>query len=240
MIPIYYMQHPFFEQYKIQSEKEWPWSDRNEQTRIAFWTQTKRTFKLASFNLFILLPIMSYGKIMILSKLGFKGLSFETDDESWPSPLKTLMDSIILTLIHDFGFYATHRISHEYRFLYKYHKVHHEYKMNNALAAQHLHPVDFIFTIAGPALLALAMHKCHSMTQFQWSLWTLFSNLDDHVGYSFPWSPIRWFPCSTFTDEHEFHHLKNTGCFGSKIDIFNRLLGGHEHYHKWVARRKQD
>ena len=31
---------------------------------------------------------------------------------------------------------------------------------------------------------------------------------------SIPRSACRWFPFSASTDEHEFHHSKNLGCFG--------------------------
>jgi sterol desaturase/sphingolipid hydroxylase (fatty acid hydroxylase superfamily) len=229
MFPIYYIQHPFFEQFKIQ-DKPWPWLNKNEKVRKAFWNLAKRSLKLATVNLFILAPILSLLKIQTLALLGFKGPSFATDDKSWPSFQKSFFDVIFLTMIHEFGFYVSHRLMHSYTFLYKFHKVHHEYKENIALAAQHNHSIDFVLSIALPALLALSIVKCHSVTQFQWTLWTMYANLDDHVGYSFPWSPVRWFPLAALTDEHEFHHAKNLGCFGSKLSIYNTIFGGYEHY----------
>jgi len=191
---------------------------------------TIRSFKLAGFNLFLIAPFLSLLKIWTLSFLGFEGPSFATDDNSWPSYGKSFHDVVALSVIHELGFYVSHRMMHSYPFLYKYHKVHHEYKANIAWAAQHNHSVDFILSIALPVLLAVSVVKCHSVTQFQWTLWTMYANLDDHVGYSFPWSPVRWFPLAAATDEHEFHHSKNLGCFGSKLSIFNSLFGGYEHY----------
>lgn len=239
MLPIYYIQHPFFEQYKIQSDRSWPWIDERKEIRRAFWALSRRSVKITAFNLLILAPLLSMIKIYIVSELGFDGPSFATDKDSWPTPLESLHDVILLSLVHEFGFYTTHRLMHTYPSLYKYHKIHHEYKCNTTLASLHNHAFDFIFSIGFPAVLAISVVGSHSVTQFQWIIWTIYANMDDHVGYSFPWSPVRWFPFAALTDEHEFHHLKNLGCFGSKFNIFNTLLGGREYYDRWVDKRKE-
>lgn len=231
MLPIYYFQHPYFEQFKIQSNRHWPWLDNRELVQNAFWKLSKKSIKLNLFNVFFLLPVMSISKIFVFRVLRVSNSSaFCTDDEHWPSTFKNCHDIFLMAILHEFGFYVTHRIMHVYPSLYEYHKVHHEYKMNTTLAALHNHPVDFILSIGGPALLSVALVNPHSLSYFQWSLWTIFTNLDDHVGYSFPWSPVRWFPLAATTDEHEFHHSKNVGCFGSKLNIFNSLFGGYEYF----------
>jgi sterol desaturase/sphingolipid hydroxylase (fatty acid hydroxylase superfamily) len=51
-----------------------------------------------------------------------------------------------------------------------------------------------------------------------------YMTVDDHCGYAFPWSPVRWFPLSANTDQHEFHHSKNMGCFASKLAIYDQLF----------------
>lgn len=143
-----------------------------------------------------------------------------------------------MVVIHEFGFYVTHKAMHYYPVLYKYHKVHHEYTINTTLAAQHNHPIDYIVSISGPALLAMVLvPHSHSISQFMYLVWALWANLDDHVGYAFPWSPVRWFPGSAGTDEHEFHHSKNVGCYASKLVWFNSAFGGYEQYNRYYARR---
>ena len=237
MLPIYYFQHPFFEQFKIQRDRPWPWRDERENVRRAFWALSARSVKLTLINMFILLPIMAIQKILLIQSLGKVNPSaFRTDDESWPSMMDNSRDLILLTVLHEFGFYSAHRLMHTFPSLYQYHKVHHEYKCNTTLGAQHNHPVDFILSIGGPGLLTAVFINPHSSTFFQWFLWVMYANLDDHVGYSFPWSPVRWFPLSASTDEHEFHHSKNLGCFASKLSIFNSLLGGYEQYSTHVRK----
>jgi len=240
MLLIYYLQLPLFEQFKIQQDHPWPWLDKREDVRQAFWKLSTRSLKLSLLNIYILLPLMTISKIWLFGMMTDGSLaessSFHTDDESWPSVMKNCSDMILLAVLHEFGLYFTHRLMHTYPSLYKYHKVHHEHKHNTTLASQHNHPVDFILSIGGPLLLAVGLVNPHSSTLFQFLIWTVFANMDDHVGYSFPWSPVRWFPLSAATEEHEFHHSKNLGCFGSKLSIYNTLLGGYERYTAYTQR----
>ena len=131
---------------------------------------------------------------------------------------------------------GSHRLAHHPK-LYKYHKVHHEYHENTVLAAQHEHPIDYIVTIATPALVAISVVGPHSFTLFQWAAWVIIANLDDHVGYEFPWSPVRWFPFAASTAMHEFHHAKNMGCFASKLNIYDKIFDSEQPYLKWRAAR---
>ena len=242
MIPIYIGQYSFFEQYKIQKHRVWPWLDERQNIRDEFWKLTFRSIKITSFNLLVLLPALTCLKIVLQKTLlPPNEFLFSTDDEHWPTAYENCRDIMKLSLIHEFGFYVTHKMSHTYPALYKYHKVHHEYKCNWTMASQHNHPIDYILSIGGPAVLALGLvSKAHSMSQFQWIVWTMYANLDDHVGYSFPWSPVRWFPFSAGTSEHEFHHSINVGCFGSKLSIYNSLFGGYERYNKSIINNQQD
>ncbi|KAL7514627.1 hypothetical protein ACHAXN_012637 [Cyclotella atomus] len=152
-------------------------------------------------------------------------------DAFWKLTYKTI--KLDLALVHEFFFYWTHRVFHMYPQLYKYHKVHHEYKQNNVLASQYFHPIDFILSIGGPAILTTVIVQPHSITQFQFGLWILCANFDDHLGYAFPWSPVRWFPLAPATDCHEFHHSVNMGCYSSKLILWDVIFGTDQAYRKW-------
>lgn len=230
MLPIYYLNLPFFEQYKI-SNRTWPWRSDDPNVRNEFWRLTIRSIKLNGFNMLLLLPCLVYLKHLHPYSLS----SFDVED--WPTYTVMARDIAKLTLLHEFSFYATHRAMHAYPFLYKYHKVHHEYKMNTVLASQYNHPVDYILSIAGPALVAGMIVKPHSITLFEFTLYTLYANYDDHIGYSFPWSPVRWIPFASLTEQHEFHHSVNLGCFASKLNIYDKIFHSENVYLKWVMRR---
>ena len=229
MWPVYRGGYPFFEQYKI-SDKPWAWQSPEREVREAFWALSRRSAKLCSFNLLVLVPILSTAKFLVM------GDNMSFSDSDWPSHGTLLRDNVAMSLIHEFGFYWCHRLAHHPK-LYKYHKVHHEYHQNTVLAAQHEHPVDYVVTIATPALVAVSAVSPHSFTLFQWAAWVIMANIDDHVGYEFPWSPVRWFPCAAATAMHEFHHAKNMGCFASKLNIYDRIFDSERPYLKWRAAR---
>lgn len=237
VIPVYYIQHPFFEQYKILKNKKWPWLD-DTTTRNEFWNLTRKSARLCAFNLLVLVPVATVLKCYLMEAIGMESPSFNNDVDHWPSKVDIMRDNFLITVIHEFLFHSAHKIMHMYPSLYKYHKVHHEYKQNSFQAAQHNHPVDYILSIAAPVVLALTIVQPHSFTQFQWAIYVIFTNLDDHVGYSFPWSPVRWFPFAALTQEHEFHHCVNIGCFSSKLDIFERLFMTNKKFEVWEQKRR--
>jgi len=41
----------------------------------------------------------------------------------------------------------------------------------------HEHPVDYVITLAAPALLAVIVVHPHSVTLFQWIAWLLVANI---------------------------------------------------------------
>ncbi|VEU44141.1 unnamed protein product [Pseudo-nitzschia multistriata] len=249
MATIYAGQYPFFEKYKIHQSNMyhdyWPWFHADPNIRKEFWKLSQRSVRLCIFNMAVIVPLLTVLKLWFIDpyvldafyserqKL-YHNHMFSTSDEHWPSNSENLRGILALTLIHEFGFYATHRLMHAIPFLHRYHKVHHEYKTNTVLAAQHNHPVDYVLSIAGPALLSLTLVPAsHSVTQFQWILWALCANMDDHLGYAFPWSPVRWFPFASATEEHEFHHSHNKGCYSSKLSVYGSLLGDYGAYHRF-------
>jgi len=237
ILPIYHIQHPFFEQFKILTNKKWPWLDESVEKRHSFWLQTRKSIKLCLFNLLVFIPSITLLYSYVSSKIGIEVTSY--GDSDWPSKAELIRHNTLLTVIHELGFHLAHRLMHSYPFLYKYHKVHHEYKSNVFLAAQHNHPVDYLISIAAPVVVAILIVRPHSITQSQWTIYTLFANLDDHVGYSFPWSPVRWFPGAGLTQEHEFHHCVNLGCYSSKLNIFEKLFKTDRHYLIWEQKQKR-
>ena len=230
-LPPYLLQLDFFEQFKI-SKDPWPWRDERESVRKSFWRQARKTIFIEIIGLFVLLPVLVYLKTWLIPS---RGVSFSLDD--WPTYWEMLISNLSLAVIHEFAFFSTHRIMHYHPKLYKFHKVHHEYKQNNVLAAQHFHPVDFVLSIAGPAILTSALVRPHSFTQLQFGIWLLAANFDDHLGYNFPWSPVRWFPFSAGTDAHEFHHSFNMGCYGSKLSLWDWVFGTDKTYEEWSKKR---
>ena len=233
----------FIQQYKL-SKDPWPWQhksttssskqpiiddEQRQQREQQFLRRTVKSIKLDFFCLSIFLPTLIYIKPIILPS---HVMSFSTDDFPMPS-IQTAATLVSLGVIHEFGFYWTHRLMHTYPSLYKYHKVHHEYKQNNVLASQHFHPIDFLISIAIPVIMTTVIVRPHAFTQFQFGFWVLTANFDEHLGYAFPWSAVRWFPWSAGTDAHAYHHHVNMGCYGSKLSVWDWVFGTDRHYEEW-------
>ena len=187
-LPPYLLQWEFFEQFKISTDP-WPWQDTRQTVKSDYWKLMKRSMFIDAMNLVIGVPLVVYTKTILFPD---RALSFSMDD--WPNQYELSRDILLSVVLHEFGFYCTHRLFHAIPSLYKYHKVHHQYKQNNVLSAQHFHPIDFLASIAIPAILPTVVLCPHSFTQFMVGLWVFTANLDDHLGYAFPWTVVRWFP----------------------------------------------
>ncbi|KAL9179609.1 hypothetical protein ACHAXT_008899 [Thalassiosira profunda] len=229
-LPPYLLEWEFFEQYKI-SKDPWPWKDERDNVRREFWRLTWRSLGTDAVNLFLLLPGCVYAKTRLFPE---RAISFSLDD--WPTHWEAFVEVMQLVVLSDFGFYCTHRLMHHKR-LYQFHKVHHEYKQNDVLAAQHFHPVNFFVSIAAPVIATTVLVRPHSFSQTLAGLWIFTANLDDHLGYAFPWSPVRWFPFAAGTDAHEFHHAINMGCYGSKLSVWDALFRTDGVYKEWRRKR---
>ena len=135
-LTLYLLQWDFFEQFKISMEP-WPWRDKRESVRQSFWRLTYKSVYYDFVNIFILIPCFVYIKTRLFPD---RSMSFSIDE--WPSYYESFRDITLMVVLHEFGFYSTHRLLHAVPTLYRYHKIHHEYKQNNVLAAQHFHFVS--------------------------------------------------------------------------------------------------
>lgn len=215
-LPPYFLDWEFFEQYKI-SNDPWPWrankfdndgdgngnSDhgrnnksfhfvskqqrqQQQQRLLKFRSQFLKSLYIDIASVFLYFPTCIYIKTILFPR---KFLSFSLDD--WPTIYQSAVIVPAMAIFHELLFYASHRLMHSHPSLYKFHKVHHEYKQNTVLAAQYFHLVDFVLTISGPVVLTTLLFRPHSFTMFQVGLWIFTANLDDHLGYAFPWSAVR-------------------------------------------------
>ena len=239
-LPPYYLNWGFFEQYKV-SDEEWPWRSMHKKVRDRFWKTARSSLVLDVFYLSVF-PLIAWVKIV-----AFGSVMFDTT-EDWPTYSESAFQIMSFVVLHEMMFYWIHRASHpksgscvnsrvndidialrhcssssqafhNFPSLYKYHKIHHQYKQNNVLASQHFSVVDFFFSIAFPSIACTIIVRPHSVCLLQAALWLITANLDDHLGYAFPWSPVRWFPFAATTEAHEFHHRCNIGCFSSKLNL---------------------
>ncbi len=89
---------------------------------------------------------------------------------------------------------------------------------------------NLIPVIAGPILL-----RAHAATICAWVLVRIAVSIDEHSGYSFPWSPVHLLPFGASADGHDYHHSHNDGIYGSQFAWWDALCGTEGRFHEWRA-----
>ncbi|KAI8612274.1 protein SUR2, partial [Chytriomyces sp. MP71] len=128
--------------------------------------------------------------------------------ENWKmeSPLMALIKIAIASVILDTYQYWMHRWGHTNRTLYRwFHSVHHELTVPFAYGALYNHPVEgFFMDTIGSGLPSLLLNMHPWTSAIFYSIATL-KTVDDHCGYSWPWSPAALFNANG-ARYHDIHH----------------------------------
>jgi len=218
---IYYVHHPYFEQFKIEQNKPWPWH-RSPTERAAYFGLIRKTLLLISFNLFCLQPVLLWFGYKDGKRLGMGGSPLPEDVPHWYT---SLWQIAVCMVIEDTLFYWAHRMLHWPKIYGYVHKVHHQYKTSIGIASEYAHPIEFLVSnaipfTAGPLLLGI-----HYFTWWQWTILRIGETVDGHCGYEFPWSPYRLLPFSGSSTAHDYHHSHNVGNYASFFTWWDRWCG---------------
>ena len=206
----------FFEKYKIEKEKLWPWEENYPQ----FISHLKKTSIFVVIN--VLISVLFNVVVCFTKKLEYK-----YEKSNFPNTFEILVQIIFFMFAEDFTFYFSHRMFHNPIIYNKIHKIHHEYKQPISITLIYAHPFEFFFgnlmpVIMGPLIL---MKKVHVMTLILWNILRAFETADGHSGYDFPWSPFRLLPFSGTAEYHNYHHTHNVGNFSSFFTWLDTLFG---------------
>jgi methylsterol monooxygenase len=149
---------------------------------------------------------------------------------STPLPAATTIgwQVLLFALVEDFIFYWVHRGLH-HRSVYKHiHKLHHRFSTPITIATEFAHPVEFFVAntvplMAGPLICAAIHEPVHVSTLWLWMVLRLSEAVDGHCGYEIPWSPFAIWPLRPGAAEHDWHHSKNVGNFGSLFSWWDEV-----------------
>ena len=215
----------WFEQYKIEKDRKWPWEQDKEK-----WNKLLlRSICLNIFNMTVMNGLIDTS---ILAYIYDYQLPFIQDftAEGVPNGWTMFKQFSICIICEDFCFYWGHRLLHckDKRLpLYKWiHKVHHEFEDNVSIGSMHAHPVEFAISnhlpyISGVLLLGRRMHFS---TYLFWTIFRMAESADAHSGYEFPWSIFRLMPFSADSTFHDFHHTRNVGNYGTFTWVWDSLF----------------
>jgi sterol desaturase/sphingolipid hydroxylase (fatty acid hydroxylase superfamily) len=137
--------------------------------------------------------------------------------------------SIVLMLfLHDAYFYFTHRLSHQWRWLFrKVHRIHHQSVNPTPFADIMFHPVDALIH-AGFVPLFVFLLPTHPVAFGLFLSLVTVVNAMGHIGYEFfpAWQArvplLRWISRPT---AHNLHHSKVHCNYGLYFRIWDRWLG---------------
>ena len=119
---VYRAELPFFEKYKIQKEKPWPWQARPKE-----WHQVLRS--AIALNLINICGTNLLGWFIYQACVGWT-VQWETDLDKYPGNWVTFKQTLFCLFMEDTLFHFAHRLFHsksKWLPLYKIHKKHHEH-----------------------------------------------------------------------------------------------------------------
>ena len=228
---IYTQKIPFFEKYRINPNRKWPWEETPEQ-----WKQTlkKSLRSILIAHLFIIPSALLVDTYM--------GVVVRTSFEEFPETFEIVTQITFFMFCEDFCFYWVHRILHQ-KSLYPYiHKIHHEYNNPISISAEYAHPLEFFIANILPTAMGAKVlgSRVHLATYMLWGTLRIFETIDGHCGYEFSWSPYRLFPLSGSANYHNYHHTHNVGNYGSFFMIWDVLMGTNKSYFNYLSKKEKD
>lgn len=176
MTVIYYIDWPYFEQFKI-SHKQWPWRDTDPIVRQQYWSLVKKSFVNLFINSYVVSPILFMAGWQRAEPLTSVELS------EVPHWYTTAWQVLVFMLIEDTLFYFAHRALHHPAIYRHIHKRHHEFKQPIGIASEYAHAVEFVFSNAIPFTAGPQLLHAHCYTFFIWYIWRIGETIDGHSGY---------------------------------------------------------
>lgn len=165
--------------------------------------------------------IMALLLVLVWPLLRLSGIHEGPLDPWWVITLQLLF----FILLDDFLYYWMHRLMHSNRWLLRHvHSVHHRIRNPSAIAGNHFHWIEFVMTgaltMVGPLLVG-----CHLYVLYLWVVIRQLEAAHGHIGYDFPWDPLRWLPLYEGAAFHDFHHARYQGNYAGFMHYLDQLLG---------------
>ncbi|XP_058502397.1 cholesterol 25-hydroxylase-like protein 1, member 1 [Solea solea] len=195
---------PVMHQYKIQPDR---------QPTLAMMANS--FFKALYNHVVFVLPSVVIG-VFVLPAL--------TLPHEAPTLYEVFVDGLAVLLLFDMQYYIWHFIHHKHSQLYRWvHAIHHEYMAPFSWSTEQL-SIPELMTVGlwsnqDPVLL-----KCHPLTTWFVTVFSIWMSVEDHIGYDLPWTLNHLMPFSLLggAPAHDMHHQKpnsNYAPFFSHWDI---------------------
>ena len=219
--------------YRCDASKPWPWRSPDADVRARFWATLARSLPLVAFNATVMAYFATWQVYPLARWLG----ALRAEAAGFPSPAALAAGVLLCLLVEDACFYTTHRLLHT-PFLYKHvHSWHHAYVSVVGAASEHAHPLEYSLGNLLPVVVGPLLFRCHLYTWFAFLLVRVVVSIDEHSGFSLPWSPVRLLPWGASAEGHAWHHAHTDGMFASQFAWWDSLLGTDKGFLEWQAAR---
>ncbi|KAM9376582.1 cholesterol 25-hydroxylase-like protein 1, member 1 [Pholidichthys leucotaenia] len=144
-----------------------------------------------------------------------------------PTLYELFVQGLGVLLLFDTQYYIWHFIHHKQPQLYRWvHAIHHEYMSPFAWSTEHL-SIPELMTVGlwsnrDPVLL-----KCHPLTTWCITIFSIWMSVEDHIGYDFPWGLNHMVPFGLLggAPAHDMHHQKPSSNYAPFFTHWDRIFG---------------
>jgi sterol desaturase/sphingolipid hydroxylase (fatty acid hydroxylase superfamily) len=168
---LYVLRLPFFERYKVQQGKPWPWEHAHAKKRAEFSRLVRQGVLLTMLNVGITIPLAA-GSYVNLKKMGYSAAAAD-----FPSAWKMLWQLLIFMMVEDTLFYWGHRLLHRPEIYAHIHKVHHAFTFSVSIAAVATHPIEYTISNVVPFVAGPTMLGSHCATIYVWLMCVVFARV---------------------------------------------------------------
>ncbi|XP_033940207.1 cholesterol 25-hydroxylase-like protein 1, member 1 [Pseudochaenichthys georgianus] len=144
-----------------------------------------------------------------------------------PTLYEVFIDGLAILLLFDTQYYIWHFVHHKHPQLYRWiHSVHHEYMAPFSWSTEHLSPSELmtvgLWSNQDPLIL-----KCHPLTAWCVTVFSIWMSVEDHIGYDLPWSLNHLVPFGLLggAPAHDMHHQKPNSNYAPFFSHWDRLFG---------------
>ncbi|XP_056334893.1 cholesterol 25-hydroxylase-like protein 1, member 1 [Danio aesculapii] len=130
-------------------------------------------------------------------------------------------------LVFDTQYFLWHMVHHKNPHLYRWvHAIHHDYMSPFSWSTQHLSAVE-LMTVGFWSNIDPILLKCHPLTVWTLTVFSIWMSVEDHIGYDLPFSPGHLVPFGLLGGAmaHDMHHQKPSSNFAPFFSHWDKIFG---------------
>ncbi|XP_008280331.1 cholesterol 25-hydroxylase-like protein 1, member 1 [Stegastes partitus] len=198
---------PLFHQYKIQADRK------------PTLGMMARSFSTAMYNhIFFVLPA-------VIISMFF--MSPPPLPPQAPTLYELCIDGLAALLLFDTQYFIWHFAHHKHPQLYRWiHAIHHEYIAPFSWSTEHL-SIPELMTVGLWSNQDPIILRCHPLTTWSVTIFSLWMSVEDHIGYDLPWTLNHLVPFGLLggAPAHDMHHQKPNTNFAPFFSHWDRIFG---------------